>query len=144
VQLEDTQPFVATEGRFAFCHNGYLERHEELRPRFRDRLRGRADSEVGFRYLEAELAGGASPEEGLVETYRVFGGRANFGFLGSDGRLLVYAANSWNSVYRFRVGAAEVASSAIHSSDDSLFDLLFTTAVNRVKIDGTVTRVGEG
>ena len=26
IQMADTQPFLAEKGRFAFCHNGYLER----------------------------------------------------------------------------------------------------------------------
>src|SRR5205814_7785674 len=39
VQLADTQPFVHAEtergpGTFAYCHNGSLQRHEELRPRY--------------------------------------------------------------------------------------------------------------
>src|SRR5690242_7353186 len=28
VQVADTQPFLADDRRFAFCHNGMLERHE--------------------------------------------------------------------------------------------------------------------
>src|SRR5512146_2031818 len=44
VQLADSQPFLDADeeegpGRFAFCHNGFLQRHEELRTAYAARLR---------------------------------------------------------------------------------------------------------
>src|SRR5947207_1928853 len=86
-QEADTQPFVSEDGAFAFCHTGQLLHHDQFRARFEARLAGRADSEVGFRHLESLLAGGAAPEDALVETHRTMEGRANFGYLDADGLL---------------------------------------------------------
>jgi predicted glutamine amidotransferase len=136
VQLADSQPFVAEDGHFAFCHNGYLERHQAMRPMFARSLHGKADSEVGFRFLEQELHDGAPPGQALERTHRTLGGRANFGYLGADGDLLLYASNRINAMWRFQLGEAEVASSSLHSDDRSLFDLLFTGAQNEERFEG--------
>ncbi len=138
VDLADTQPFVEEDGGFAFCHNGYLDRHREVRSRFASVLRGRADSEVGFRFLQAELESGRSPEDGLAEVHRTFGGRGNFAYLGRDGAVAVYAGNAWNAMWRFRIGDAVLASTALHSDDDSLFTLLYPDARERSRVEGAV------
>src|SRR5689334_15574232 len=54
LQLADTQPFLDPGGRFAFSHNGDLKRYREFRPALvaAGRIHGRADSEVGARWLE--------------------------------------------------------------------------------------------
>jgi glutamine amidotransferase class II-like protein len=147
VELADSQPFVdAAEeggpGTFAFCHNGFLERHEEIRPRYAGRLRGRADSEVGFVMLADLLAGGEPPDEALPEIHRRFGGKANFGFLSHDGNLLVYGGNPSNAFWRFRLEGAEVASTQVHSDDRSLFDLLFDRAQDERQVIDRVSQVG--
>ena len=142
VQLADTQPFLDEAGRFAFCHNGYLDRHQEYRPRYAERLAGRADSEVGFRVFQDSIAAGVGPAEALSATFETMGGRANFGYLGRDGTLLVYAANPGNAMWVFRLGDAHVASTALHSDDESLFDLLFREAVDAERVTGGVGAVG--
>ena len=69
--LPDTQPFLDPAGRFAFSHNGDLADYRSLRATYRaaGRIHGRADTEVGARWLEdawreeepvAPLLGGAS------------------------------------------------------------------------------------
>jgi predicted glutamine amidotransferase len=142
VQLADTQPFVEGEGRFAFCHNGYFERHDKFRPQLVGRLQGRADSEVGFRLFEDLLGPGLEPGKALAETHRRLEGDANLGYLGSDGELLVHAANPQNPVWRFEVGGAKVAATSLHSTDSSLFDLLFSDASHRKEItDATASLV---
>src|SRR5260221_7389274 len=50
----DTQPFDDPAGRFAFSHNGDLRDYRSLRDGYRrqGRIHGRADTEVGVRWLE--------------------------------------------------------------------------------------------
>jgi len=54
IGLADTQPFDDPAGRYAFSHNGDFERHTDLRAGFRadGRIHGRADTEVGARWLD--------------------------------------------------------------------------------------------
>ena len=51
--LPDTQPFRDPAGRFAFSHNGDLRDYRTLRTAYRaqGRIHGRADTEVGARWL---------------------------------------------------------------------------------------------
>ena len=149
VQLADSQPFLdaPTEegvGQFAFCHNGFLQRHAELRPRYRARLRGRADSEVGFELLRERLAAGSDAAMSLAEVHERLGGTANLGYLGEEGKLLVYGGNPANRLWQFESDGLTVAATALHSDDDSLFDLLFTDATNRRGIGPVVVRLDAG
>jgi hypothetical protein len=146
VELADSQPFVDAgeeggPGTFAFCHNGFLERHEEIRTRYEGRLKGRADSEVGFCMLADLLETGWQPEDALPEVHRRFGGKANFGFLAAGGRLLVYGGNPSNAFWRFGLDGAEVAATQVHSDDLSLFDLLFDEAERRRQVIDRVSAV---
>ena len=52
--LPDTQPFDDPAGRFSFSHNGDLRDYRSLRATYRaqGRIHGRADTEVGERWLE--------------------------------------------------------------------------------------------
>ena len=52
--LPDTQPFDDPAGRYAFSHNGDLRDYKSLRGTYREqgRIHGRADTEVGARWLE--------------------------------------------------------------------------------------------
>jgi len=136
IQLADTQPFLADRGRFAFCHNGSFTRDNEFRDHFAGRLQGKADSEVGFRVFEEILDGGASAEQALVKTYDQLLGRANLGYLGSDGEMVVFNAYPNNHFHRFRVDGALVAATELHSADDSLFRLIFPEATDRKVISG--------
>ncbi|MGH7903212.1 MAG: class II glutamine amidotransferase [Candidatus Dormibacteraceae bacterium] len=133
VSIHDTQPFVASG--FAFCHNGTFARHRELRPRFEERLLGHADSEVGFRLFE-ELLGDAEPAAALERTHRELGGDANLAYLGEDGTLVAYNGHDHNDLWTFELDGAEVAATALHSADTSLFDLVFTGATNRLRLRG--------
>jgi predicted glutamine amidotransferase len=130
VSLADTQPFF-DGARHAWCHNGFLARAEELRPRFADVLQGRADSEVGWAYFKERLAAGIEPTAALGEVADEFGGTVNLGYLGADGTTAVYSKSETNNMWRFRLGQAEVACTSLHSSDESLFDLIFPEATGR-------------
>lgn len=136
VDAADTQPFGADRGGYAFCHNGFLPRHDTHRAALGDRLHGRADSEVGFLLLDDLLADGRPPDEALREVHARLGGEANFGFLPADGPLLMYAVNRRNRLWRFDFDGAEVAATGLHSADDSLFDLVFPTATARRLVSG--------
>lgn len=136
VQLADTQPFRDEADRFAFCHNGTFAREPEFRPQYESRLHGKADSELGFRMLEDLLAEGREPCDALTDLYALLGGRANIGFLSAGGELLVFNAYPQNRMWRFRSGDTELATTELHSADDSLFTLVFPEAVHRREVKG--------
>jgi hypothetical protein len=134
IQLADTQPFVWA-GRHAFCHNGFLERAEQLRPEFAGELHGRADSEVGWAFFRRRLAGGATPGEALREVDEAFGGEVNLGYLGADGTLAMYSRHSENRLWTFALAGGRFAATGLHSDDESLFDLVFPAGTERRRID---------
>jgi predicted glutamine amidotransferase len=136
IQLADTQPFLAADGHFAFCHNGSFIRDHEYRDRFAGLLEGKADSEVGFRVFEEMLAQGLRPDEALVKTHAQLSGIANLGYLGSDGELVVFNSYPNNPFHRFRSDGAEIAATGLHSADDSLFQLVFPAATDRRVVAG--------
>jgi len=129
----DTQPFDDPAGRFSFSHNGELKHDQRFRKRFRDagRLKGRADTEVGARWLEDEWAGGADVPAVLVRLHRAFEGDANLAVLTRDGTGYHYAGNSQNPVFTFDLGPFRIASTGIHSLDRSFFSYVVPEATNR-------------
>lgn len=135
--LADTQPFADPGGRFAFCHNGELRNHRARRAAYavQGRLRGRADSEVGARWLEdaweASESGGRSPGELLADLHAEFGGPANFAILLPDGSGWQYAGNAENPVFAYRLGQIRLLSTAVYSIDRSLFRLVARGARER-------------
>jgi glutamine phosphoribosylpyrophosphate amidotransferase len=133
LQLPDTQPFVDPAGRFAFSHNGELEHWHGARDRYREqgRIHGRADSEVGQRWLEDAWTDDASPGALLAELHDGFGGLANLALLGADGSAHHRAGNRENPVFAFRLGRIGVASTALYSIDRSLFRFAATGATHR-------------
>lgn len=143
VSMADTQPF-AEGGEYVFCHNGFLERAEQLRPQYADRLRGRADSEVGWAWFRDRMTAGADPEAALRGVDETFGGTVNLGYLGADGLLAVYAGNKTNPMWQFRLGDGELATTALHSDDEAVFDWVFPAASDRRRLDaaGTVGELG--
>ncbi len=143
VQEADSQPFLDPAGAFAFCHNGFFERAESLRERYAGRLQGQADSEVGFCVVQDRLREGTEPDTALRDTLEKLGGTGNLGYLGGTGELLVLAGHPHNALWRFRdPGGAEVAVTALHSADESVFDLLFPEATEREPVVRDLTRVG--
>ena len=59
----------------------------------------------------------------LGSLHEVFDGQANLAVLAQDGSAYHYAGNDENPVFRFRLGAVEIASTGIYSLDRSLFKL---------------------
>jgi glutamine phosphoribosylpyrophosphate amidotransferase len=131
--LPDTQPFDDPAGRFAFSHNGDLRDYKALRATYRaaGRIHGRADSEVGERWLEDEWQPDVFPGRQLAALHERFGGLANLAVLTADGAAHHYAGNDENPVFAFRMGRIGIASTGIYSIDRSLFRFVAQGATDR-------------
>ena len=133
LQLADTQPFADPAGRFAFSHNGDLHDVGPARRRYRaqGRIHGRADTEVGARWLEDAWDHCPTLAAALRTLHRTFGGEANLATIGRDGEVVHYAGNTENPVFTFRLGRIGLASTALYSIDRSLFQLAAPGATDR-------------
>lgn len=131
--LPDSQPFEDPAGRFAFSHNGDLRDYKALRTTYRGqgRIHGRADTEVGARWLEDAWQPGGSVGQMLGALHDRFGGQANLAVLRSDGTPFHYAGNGENPVFSFRLGRIGVVSTGIYSLDRSLFRFVAAGATER-------------
>jgi Glutamine amidotransferase domain len=131
--IADTQPFDDPAGRFAFSHNGDLRDYQTRRRVFQaaGRIHGRADTEVGARWLEDAWQPAQPVGELLGDLHRAFGGQANLAILSPDGTADHYAGNSENRVFTFRLGSIEIASTGIYSLDRSLFRFVAPAARER-------------
>jgi len=131
--LPDTQPFDDPAGRFAFSHNGDLRDYKGLRATYRaaGRIYGRADTEVGERWLEDEWRPDVSPGRQLAALHDRFGGQANLAVLTADGAPHHYAGNDENPVFSFRLGRVGIVSTGIYSLDRSLFRFVAPGATDR-------------
>jgi predicted glutamine amidotransferase len=143
VDIADTQPFFHG-GDYAFCHNGFLNRAEALRPPYADRLLGGADSEVGWLFFQDRLEAGVKPVDALVEVEETFGGKVNLGYLGADATLAAYTRNVQNAMWEFETDGARVISTSVHSDDDSVFRLVFPNSTQRRLVPaGTAVTLGD-
>jgi hypothetical protein len=133
LQLPDTQPFVDPAGRFAFSHNGDLLDFKPARARYRaeGRIHGRADSEVGQRWLEDAWSEREPVAHLLAALHDSFGGEANLAVLARGGSSFHYACNPENPVFTYRLGRIGIASTAIYSVDRSLFRYAAKGATDR-------------
>jgi glutamine phosphoribosylpyrophosphate amidotransferase len=131
--LADTQPFDDPAGRFAFSHNGDFRRHPELRERYRaaGRIRGKADTEVGARWLEDQWRDGEPVGHLLGALHDALEGQANLAVIDRGGSAHHYAGNDENPVFTFRLGRIAVASTGIYSLDRSLFRFVAPGARDR-------------
>ncbi len=147
--MADTQPFDDPAGRFSFSHNGDFREVKAWRARFRaaGRIHGRADTEVGARWLEDAWNGAAAGPPGVLATlHETFGGQANLSLLTADGGVSAYAGNTENPVFTFRLGRIGIASTGIYSLDRSIFRFAAPGATDRqlVRIGATVALNGQG
>jgi hypothetical protein len=146
--LPDTQPFDDPAGRYAFSHNGDLRDYRQLRATYRaaGRIHGRADTEVGARWLEDEWRREAPVGTLLAALHARFGGHANLAVLEADGTAHHYAGNTENPVFAFRLGSIDVVSTGIYSLDRSLFRFVAPVATDRqlIRMGSTVTLGGHG
>jgi glutamine phosphoribosylpyrophosphate amidotransferase len=134
--MPDTQPFDDPTGRYAFSHNGDLLLHRGWRARYRTegRIHGRADSEVGARWLEDEWHAGEPVPHLLGALHDTFGGHANLAVVTGGGEAHHYAGNAENPFFTFRLGSIAIASSGIYSLDRSLFRFVAPTATDRALV----------
>ncbi len=141
--VPDTQPFEDPAGRYAFSHNGDLRDYRGLRTTYRGqgRIHGRADTEVGARWLEDAWQPGGSVGQLLGALHDRFGGQANLAVLRRDGTPYHYAGNTENPVFSFRLGGIALVSTGIYSLDRSLFRFVAPAATDRrlVPLRTTVT-----
>ena len=131
--LADTQPFLDPAGRFAFSHNGDLRNYRDLRTRYQaeGRILGRADTEVGQRWLEDNWDVEVRPTRLLCRLHEQFGGVANMAVLEPGGATHAYAGNPENPVFTCRLGRIGIVSTGIYSLDRSLFQLVAPSATRR-------------
>jgi hypothetical protein len=147
LQPPDSQPFDDPAGRFAFSHNGDLRDYRPARERYlaQGRIFGRADSEVGERWLEDAWANGNDGDGDvparLAELHRTFGGEANLAILTRDGVPHHYAGNPENPVFTFLLDGIGIASTSIYSIDRSVFKYAASGGTNRrlARLSTTVT-----
>lgn len=146
--MPDAQPFDDPAGRFAFSHNGDLRDYKLARARYRaqGRIRGRADSEVGQRWLEDAWSDTEPVAHLLAALHDGFGGEANLAVLAKDGSPHHYAGNPENPVFTFRLGRIGLASTAIYSVDRSLFRYAARGATDRAlaRLHTTITLDEQG
>jgi hypothetical protein len=147
LQPPDAQPFDDPGGRFALSHNGDLREYRRARERYRaeGRIHGRADSEVGERWLEDAWPADADTDPDAVPAtlaalHDTFGGQANLAVLTHLGDAVHYAGNGENPVFSFRLDSIGVASTALYSIDRSLFAYAAKGATDRalVRLHATV------
>lgn len=141
IGLADTQPFIDPAGRFAFSHNGDLRDYRAMRRQYQEagRIVGRADSEVGQRWLEDHWAGHDDATLALAAMHDRFSGQANLMALSADGAAHIYAGNTENPIFTYRLGPIGIASTGIYSLDRSLFSFVVHDAQQR-----RVVRPGHG
>jgi glutamine amidotransferase-like protein len=132
IGIPDTQPFDDPDGRYSFSHNGDLRHHEAYRKRYREagRLHGKADTEVGARWLEDAWSGAGSVPEVLEELHDTFGGHANLAVLTSSGEGHHYADDE-NPVFTFDLGSVHLACTGMYSLDRSVFKYVAPEATGR-------------
>jgi glutamine phosphoribosylpyrophosphate amidotransferase len=133
IGLPDAQPFDDPAGRFSFSHNGDLRDYRGPRATYRaqGRICGRADTEVGARWLEDAWRDDEPAAHLLAALHDRFGGQANLAVLAHDGVPHHYAGNSENPVFTFRLGRIGFASTGIYSLDRSLFRFVASGATER-------------
>jgi hypothetical protein len=143
IGIPDTQPFDDPAGRYAFSHNGDLVNEQPFRTRYRQagRLHGKADTEVGARWLEDEWAVAESVPGVLGRLHHTFGGHANLAVLTSAGEAHHYAGNDENPVFTFDLGPIRLACTGMYSLDRSVFRYVAPEATNRklVRLASTAT-----
>ena len=113
--------------------SGDLLDYKPARTKYRaqGRIRGRADSEVGARWLEDAWDPTERPDHLLAALHDRFGGQANLIVLTADGDPFHYAGNGENPVFSFRLGRIGIVSTGIYSLDRSLFRFVAPGATER-------------
>src|SRR3954470_10120585 len=142
LDLPDTQPFDDPGGGFSFSHNGDLSDYRTLRATYgaQGRIHGRADTEVGARWLEDAWRPDEPAPRLLASLHDRFGGQANLAVITAAGASHHYAGNDENPVFSFRLGRIGIVSTGIYSLDRSVFRFVAPGATERklVRLGRTV------
>ena len=138
IQLADTQPFVMENSDLAFCHNGLFAEHAAFRPTYAGRLKGAADSQIGFCMLQDMAGEGVPVCDALAIVHAKLGGNANLATLDTRGDIALFSQHQTNRFWTFQLGDAQIAATELHSPDDSLFTLIFPQASRRAIVDESV------
>ena len=119
--LADTQPFDDPAGRYAFSHNGDLRDYKALRATYREagRIHGRADTEVGARWLEDAWRADEPVGHLLAASTTVRRPRQPRGARRRRARRTTTPATARTRSSRFRLGRIGVVSTGIYSLDRS-------------------------
>ena len=110
-----------------FAHNGELARPPPASAsayRAAGRIHGKADSEVGTRWLEDAWAPDPPAGDLLAGLQGAMGGSANLAVLEPGGAATLHAGNPENPVFGFRMGDLRCLSTGVYSLDRSLFRLV--------------------
>jgi predicted glutamine amidotransferase len=138
IQLADTQPFVTDDKTLSFCHNGLFKERDVYRPEYAGRLKGGADSEIGFCMLQDLTTAGVTADDALAVVAGKLGGNANLATLDGAGEITLFSRHELNRFWTFASGDAQVAATDLHSPDGSLFRLIFPAAEDQSIVDGSV------
>jgi Glutamine amidotransferases class-II len=138
IQLADTQPFVMENNELAFCHNGLFAEREAFRPVYAGRMKGSADSQIGFYMLQDMVGDGVPVCDALAIVHAKLGGNANLATLDSQGAIALFSNHATNRFWTFRMGEAQIAATELHSPDDSLFTLIFPGADRQAVVDESI------
>ena len=95
------------------------------------RIAGRADTEVGARWLEDAWRDDEPVGHLLGALHDRFGGEANLAVIERDGSTHHYAGNEENPVFSFRMGRIGIAGTGIYSLDRSVFRFVAPGATDR-------------
>ena len=121
LDLADTQPFVDPAGRFASATTATsVTRPPGRRTAGPGRIHGRADTEVGARWLEDAWRDDA-PGAHLRPPCTSDSGARRTCVLAADGTPYAYAGNSENPVFTFELDGIGIATTGIYSTDRSVF-----------------------
>jgi Glutamine amidotransferases class-II len=138
IQLADTQPFVMENNELAFCHNGLFAEREAFRPVYAGRMKGSADSQIGFYMLQDMVGDGVPVCDALAIVHAKLGGNANLATLDDTGAIALFSRHETNRFWTFRMGEVQIAATELHSPDDSLFTLIFPGADRQAVVDESI------
>ena len=133
IGMPDTQPFDDPAGatRSATTATSRTTRRFAKAYREAGRIKGKADTEVGARWLEDDWTRPTSVPAILGELHDTFGGHANLAVLTRAGEAHHYAGNDENPVFTFDLGRIRLASTGMYSLDRSVFKYVVPEATNR-------------
>ena len=93
---QHNQPFITKN--LVGIHNGVINNFERLRDEFQIPTEGEADSEVAFNFINLDIDRGKTPENAVINFYKLMRGSASIGILLKDYNRMIIATN-FGSLY---------------------------------------------